>query len=451
MSFRQDQSGSISILFCATVIIVLGILALAVDGGNAVRTRAEIQNAMDAAALAGARAKMMGGDAEAAVAAAIAANWSNKHSDLPITIGSVTINGGVVRIAATAKSPAVFGPTIGLAELNMSLDAEAAYGVGDVEIALVLDNTLSMSGTKLEALKDAAHTLVDRVTDAPDADAHLRISLVPFGQYVNVGMGYRGESWLSVADDYSTTANQCWNTYPDAVSSNCRQETVNTTEDGMPYSYETEVCDWDYGDPVEVCGDVTDNYVWYGCVGSRTGALDLADAVTSAEPVPGILNASCNSPLTRLGNNWSALGNEIDAQVANGDTYIPAGLLWGWRTLSHRPPFGDGADPAIKPDIRKIVVLMTDGANSRSPTYPEHDGWDAAIANQNTRDICESMKAEHITIYTVAFQVSDGGALSMLSECATNPINAYNADNASELEQAFELIGGAIVALRLTK
>lgn len=451
MGFRQDQSGSISILFCAAVVIILGVLALAVDGGNAVRMRAEIQNAMDAAALAGARAKMMGGDAETAVAAAIAANWGKKHPSLPIIIGSVTINDGVVKINATAKSPAVFGPTLGLSELNMSLNSEAAYGVGDVEIALVLDNTMSMSGAKLEALKEAAHSLVDKVTDAPDADAHVRISLVPFGQYVNVGLTYRGASWLSVPDDYSTTSNQCWNTYPDAVSSNCHMETVNTTQDGLPYSYETEVCDWDYGDPVEVCNDITDSYAWHGCVGSRPGPLDVSDEVLPGAPVPGIVNDWCNSPLTRLGNNWSALSSEIDAQVASGDTYIPAGLLWGWRTLSHRAPFADGADPAVKPDIRKIVVLMTDGMNTRSPIYPGHDGWDAEVANQKTRDICTAIKGEQITVYTVAFQVSDAATLGLLSDCASDPIKAYNADSASELEQAFESIGGAIVALRLTK
>lgn len=451
MSFRTNDSGTISIVFAGTIILVLGLIALAVDGGNAVRTRQQIQNAMDAAALAGARAKMMGGDAEEAIEAALAANWGANHPDLPITVGSVSVSDGIIRITAAAKSPAMFGPIIGYSELNMSLDAEATYGVGDVEIALVLDNTSSMAGAKLEALKDAAHALVDKVTDAPDADAHVRISLVPFGQYVNVGLGYRGSSWLTVPDDYATTSNQCWNTYPDAQSSNCRQETVDTTWDGMPYSYETTVCDWDYGDPVEVCDDVTDNFVWRGCVGSRTYPLDLSDAVGPASPVPGLLNTYCNSPLTRLGNDWAALSAQIDAQVADGDTYIPGGLLWGWRTLSHNAPFGDGVDPAVKPDIRKILVLMTDGKNTRSPNYPDHEGWDSGQTNDLTAELCSSIKEAGVTIYTVSFAVADAATLTMLSTCASNPINAYNADNAEELEQAFESIGGAIVALRLSK
>ncbi len=51
----------------------------------------------------------------------------------------------------------------------------------------------------------------------------------------------------------------------------------------------------------------------------------------------------------------------------------------------------------------------------------------------------------------LAFAVDDADTLDKLSTCASNPINAYNADNAEELEQAFESIGGAIVALRLSK
>jgi hypothetical protein len=39
----------------------------------------------------------------------------------------------------------------------------------------------------------------------------------------------------------------------------------------------------------------------------------------------------------------------------------------------------------------------------------------------------------------------------MLEACSAKPVNAHNVCDATELEQAFESIGGAIVALRLTK
>lgn len=451
MSFRKDQTGSISIVFAGTLILLLGILALAVDGGNAMRTRQQIQGAMDAAALAAARTKMMGGDAEAAVTASLDAGWSRNHPNLPIDVTDVSIADGVVRITAEARSPALFARIVGWNALKMTLDAEATYGVGDVEIALVLDNTRSMDGGKLDALKQAAHTLVDKVTQAPDANQHVRFSLVPFGQYVNVGLGYRGANWLSVPDDTSTTTNQCWNTYPNAVASNCRDVEQSYYDDGVLVRYTTNVCDWDYGDPVEVCGNATTTHTWHGCVGTRSGTADSSDIVRAVNPVPGLPDALCNSPLTRLNNDFTALSAQIDAQVAVGETYIPSGLLWGWRTVSHNPPFADGVDPTVKPDIRKIIVLMTDGENTRSATAPTHDGWDAADANATTASLCASIKGAGVTVYTVSFAVDDADTLDMLSTCASNPINAYNADNAEELEQAFESIGGAIVALRLSK
>ena len=51
---------------------------------------------------------------------------------------------------------------------------------------------------------------------------------------------------------------------------------------------------------------------------------------------------------------------------------------------------------------------MTDGANTRSPTYPGHDGGDAALANALTSETCTNMKAKpNVTIYTIAFEVTD--------------------------------------------
>ncbi len=41
-----------------------------------------------------------------------------------------------------------------------------------------------------------------------------------------------------------------------------------------------------------------------------------------------------NSKITALTNTKNTITNAIDALAANGNTVIPAGLLWGWRVLS---------------------------------------------------------------------------------------------------------------------
>ena len=50
---------------------------------------------------------------------------------------------------------------------------------------------------------------------------------------------------------------------------------------------------------------------------------------------------------------------------------------------------------------------MTDGTNTKSPTYPTHDGTDGAATNTLTAEACTAIKASGVTIYTVIFGVDD--------------------------------------------
>ena len=68
-------------------------------------------------------------------------------------------------------------------------------------------------------------------------------------------------------------------------------------------------------------------------------------------------------------------------------------------------PFADGAP--YGPTATKIMVLMTDGFNTHSPNYPDHEGTDVTTANQITAQTCANIKATGIVLYTIAFQVTD--------------------------------------------
>ena len=65
-----------------------------------------------------------------------------------------------------------------------------------LEVALVLDNTGSMKKDDKEtALRQAVQELVDSVM-AGQAD--VKVAVVPFSQYVNVGVENRNAPWLEV-------------------------------------------------------------------------------------------------------------------------------------------------------------------------------------------------------------------------------------------------------------
>ncbi|CCV06167.1 conserved hypothetical protein [Mesorhizobium metallidurans STM 2683] len=82
-------------------------------------------------------------------------------------------------------------------------------------------------------------------------------------------------------------------------------------------------------------------------------------------------NSSCTTnPITPL-KDVSQLGekqeieNAIDAMAPNGNTNVPEGLAWGWRTVSSNEPFTEGR-PNSERGNDKVVIVLTDGANTYS-------------------------------------------------------------------------------------
>lgn len=155
-------------------------------------------------------------------------------------------------------------------------------------------------------------------------------------------------------------------------------------------------------------------------------------------------------PLT---SDFNAVKSKIDALIATGYTYIPAGLLWGWNILDSAQPFSEGMTKAElnSKHGRKALVLITDGENTISPTYPEHKGADINVANKKLRDICKDVKDDDIAVYTVSFMVASPNIENLLEQCASDKENYFNADNAAQLYAAFKVIGELLAAVRITQ
>jgi hypothetical protein len=71
--------------------------------------------------------------------------------------------------------------------------------------------------------------------------------------------------------------------------------------------------------------------------------------------------------------------------------------------------------------------------------------------NARQTQLCNNIKAVDIEIYTVIFRETDRATENMMRNCATSSGHFYRADNAAELQQAFNAIGTGIGALRLTR
>lgn len=139
----------------------------------------------------------------------------------------------------------------------------------------------------------------------------------------------------------------------------------------------------------------------------------------------------------------STLNSLIDQLSVDGPTRSNRGLAWGWYALSGKwrgiiEPSNNVLPREPSKGLRKIAILMTQGSNV--------SGTDDAQFNA----ICANMKAQGITIYTVAFNAADAGVVSRLRTCASSPSYFFNAANTDDLNNAFTRIGQIITPVRIT-
>lgn len=185
-------------------------------------------------------------------------------------------------------------------------------------------------------------------------------------------------------------------------------------------------------------------------------------------------NKSCPDPILPLTSTQQTVLDKIAGLVHwNGSgTNVAEGLAWGWRVLSPTEPFSEGAAYGT---TKKVLVLMTDGINNVDPQDPDFSHlshfsaygylqqWGqhripvktyAAFkehADSRLQEVCANAKAAGITVYTVAFNITEDVTLNMLRDCASQPPYAYSAATASELVTAFKSIASKLSELRLTR
>ncbi|MBI1393950.1 MAG: VWA domain-containing protein [Alphaproteobacteria bacterium] len=478
-------------MFAIALVPLLLVTGMAIDGGRAYFARTMMNEAADAAVLAGGRAMMVDPSLTETEAEAIARRYFDAHlgDDYGVAVVSFDfqLDGGQSKFSVTAGAdmPTMFLGVIGKKTLPINTYSEAnAQPPRPLEVALVLDTTGSMEGAKLSALKDAARDMARDLMTGPNANA--KVGVVPFAQYVNVGVSRRNEPWMNVPADYREPRNVCRTTYPNATRTNCRTVTDTCTEtertncrnqtrtcsrttDGVTSSYscttrvcdestreyqcQREVCDENRGAPVEQCEIAYTDFKFHGCVGSRDHPLNVEDKDFDVTPAPGLMNVTCGPELTPLTANHGQVQSAISNLSADGSTYIPAGLAWGHRLVSMQAPFSEGEDFGTGLSARgvKAIVLMTDGENTRSPDYPEHRGSNASLSNDLVDEACDNIKKEGIMLFTIAFEVSDTATRDMLRRCAANADSYFDATDADRLADAFASITMYLQEISLTK
>lgn len=212
----RDERGGILVTAALSMMPITMLCFAAVEFHNYSRQRADLQDALDAAALAVARAPIRSTEAQLRT---LYVGVLKAHLDLrpglvtlvesgadPVTgqgsQPSLTYASGKVTANASLRISPIIASFFVKGDLIVSGGSVIHRDMSGLEVALVLDNTGSMAtNNRIGIAKEAATSFVQilqDVTGASTTAGAVKIGVVPFSSTVNVGAGNRasGVSWL---------------------------------------------------------------------------------------------------------------------------------------------------------------------------------------------------------------------------------------------------------------
>ncbi len=492
-NFLRDERGNFAMLTVLALLPILGTLAVGIDYIEMSRQKAELQNAIDAAAIAGTRFLMDGGsedDLEAYTVAYVRTNLDPAlalKTNIAVTPPDPDNGRPELGVAATLEYDAYFyGPFLKLQspgtpedDITMHASTEVMPPNGGVLAALVLDNTGSMwSSNNIGALRDASVLLLDELFGEDTYPDDVRAAIVPYSSAVNPG---------SVAPGLIDSASE----YTEVVDME--------DEDADPLGWRGCVMERAGADSIDDTPPSTAKWQPFLYPSALDNAYDPSDASTV---IPGGLydsngitgpNIGCPTPITALTNDRDGLKSDAQAMSAwnRGGTLTDIGVAWGLRVLSPGEPFTESTeiDPQSAktlwedPRWHKFMVIMTDGEsqlynlpgnagpNKADPSKSDYSGYgrlgeslannilgtsdsnQAKLAvNNRVATLCARAKADDIFIYAIVFtsRVSDA-TKDIYRQCASRTNAYFYAPDQTSLKAAFKSIGGEMSKLRISR
>ncbi len=248
--FGRDERGAFAVIFALTAIVLIALSGAVVDYVSLEQVRNRAQIALDAATLAlqpeiFEKPLQLSTIQDRAQALVLDRLGTDEAFTAKLTTPVADVANGTLTLEADLTVQTLFVTLVGVPELRARIRSQATRKKLALEVAFVLDNSGSMSYTgagangtrqRMQFLKDAAncatYTLfydaVETKWNAPDSCVatatakkveNVRLAVVPFTMYVNVGSGNANASWIDQTgasvianDNFDTDDNQ--NTLP---------------------------------------------------------------------------------------------------------------------------------------------------------------------------------------------------------------------------------------------
>ncbi|MGF1552643.1 MAG: pilus assembly protein TadG-related protein [Paracoccaceae bacterium] len=477
-SFAADERGTVVMLVLVWFLFLALFVGMSIDFVRHDRERADLQNGLDRGVLAA--ANLANDVATAADAKVVIEEYmvSRAHPSRSPKVEVKRFTAGMGRsISASADVDleATFLNMAGISELLVPTRSAAAQAFGITEIVLVLDVSYSMTdpsnvnpgNTKLDDVKEAAKNFVEQALS--DRNNQVLISIVPYSSQVNLP-DFMADLYITESDhDYSNCIKYS------GYMGNWNNTSFSIEVDRTQYQH------------------FFDNYIdgkaVYGCPASNNAIFPFSnDKVALKAMIEGMTPE--NWTASYYGMRWAATLLDpsaravVDTMISNGDLSVG---FSGW------PRDWDGAR------TKKVVVLMSDGNNTRSQyidedayerwganifgnpfalellyyyfgidlyrhkkvriddeeggaTRKDVNGVDRTYGDSFTVDMCEAVKTnEQAIVYTIGFNIEKGSdADKVLSTCATSPTTYYYVKDL-DIASAFANIATELSTLALTE
>jgi Flp pilus assembly protein TadG len=421
LDFLADRTGNIALSFALMSVPVVASIGGALDYTRTYTIGAEMQGAIDTGVLAAASLSQTRDPEEvvrAYIAAAIAEHNGTIENLVVTVTPNVALNARNVHAQADLSVPTLLLGIIGIGKLDMTRESEATEQIQKLEISLVLDISGSMSGSKIEALREAATEFIEVVLVGGTHDL-TSLSVIPYNGGVRL---------------------------PDYVNAQLVAGGAETAErSGCP----------EYGeDHPTAINPPANGLNWLEWRGREQ--RDNRNSAFCPER---------DEASVFLRNNRADLQALVASLDAGGNTGLDVATTWGARALDPSwrgrlgGEFSDRPVDYDDPSTIKALVVMTDGAATaqiRNAWDEDDDRWrnynlySAATARDNMAAACDAAEARGVEIYTIAFQLSGSTNRALMRNCASHPDNYFEVED-MDIALAFSAIAADLNSLRLSR
>jgi len=460
---KHDTEGNIAIIFALMTIPLFLLMGFAIDLQQVNTAKNRVQFILDSAVIAGAR-EMQEGKSDTEIKKYLenyfksAMKAQGKGTDCADPVPTISSGSQDISVSVRCAQPTSIMQLTGTKELNFGVTSASTYGIGKVDIAFVFDISGSMNGSKIEALKSAADTAVNVLLPKDDdgTTGEVRIGMTSYSYMADAGEDYflkvTGKTPIRVVTEKYTETElagrewgcvmewrgSCWregwiDKYVDVekvaaltLNNTCVKERLGskayTDADPGPYAW------------IEASGASLRYDRWGNLQKDRWGNPEWTKETCSPIPV---------LPMT---SNRNKLFDYVDSLYANGGTAGHIGIAWGWYLIAPDWdtiwPAGSDPYPYDEPDSAKAMIVMTDGDFLNQYAPGQGSSFD------QSKKLCDNIKAEGVKIYTVAFQAPTQGK-AILNYCSSGDDFAFTPESSEELTEAYTKIAQSISDLRI--